>query len=456
MRGLVTLLALCCVFAVSAHAQASIVINEVVYDTEGSDVDCWLELKGEPGMSLDGYTVVGVNGNGGADYNEIALDGFAIPADGYFLITQDENRPDSDYWNEDVNYQNGPDSIQLRYLGDTVDAVGYGSFDSAVFAGEGDPAPDVTPPFSLARCPDGEDSDNNAVDFIADGNPTPGAENMGDCDQQPTDRSICEIAENDPATGRPALEGEYVRVTGISLMESDTWAGNRIEFSITDGECCTNVFWNNNTDPYVQRGDEVEVIGTVGFYNGKTQVTTPNIEINILSTGNPIPEPTEVSTYELATNGEMYESCLLKLTCITIDPDGDQWPPEGEDANMTVDDGSGPTTLRIDRDTNIDGSAPPEGEFSAIGIGGQFAFDEPYDTGYQLVMRDLDDVLYDDCLPPTGACCFADGSCQELLEDECTQVGGEYWIEGEVCEPNPCEPVATYETTWGKIKANYR
>lgn len=541
MRGLVTLLALVCATAVSAQTPPGFVINEVVYDSEGSDVDCWLELKGDPGLPLDGYSVIGINGNGGGEYQEILLDGLVIPDDGYFLITQDPNRPDSDYATDLVNYQNGDDSIQLRYLGEVIDAVGYGAFDGGeVFGGEGNPAPDVTPPLSLARCPDGYDTNDNSADFIADDNPTPGGMNMGNCatgaccfvdgscevlnetacidaggeyegddipcdpnpcePQEPTDRTICEVAENDPATGRPALEGEWVRVTGLALMESNVWSPNRVEFTITDGECCTNVFLGSSPDPFIQRGDEVEVIGTVGFYNGKTQITTPDLTINILSVGNPLPDPVEVTTNELATNGEMYESCLLKLTCVTIDPDGPQWPAnEGDEANMIVDDGTGPTVMRIDRDTNIDGNPAPEGEFSATGIGGQFTFDEPYNDGYQLVLRDIDDVLYDDCQPPTGACCFADGSCEVLFEDECTQVGGDYWIEGEVCEPNPCDqppplgaccfddgscvetdeqdcysmggvlwipdedcdpnpcpPVATEETTWGKIKSDYR
>jgi len=35
----------------------------------------------------------------------------------------------------------------------------------------------------------------------------------------------------------------------------------------------------------------------------------------------------------------------------------------------------------------------------------------------------------------TGACCFADGTCQVTTEAECAT---DLWIEGEVCDPNPC------------------
>jgi hypothetical protein len=37
--------------------------------------------------------------------------------------------------------------------------------------------------------------------------------------------------------------------------------------------------------------------------------------------------------------------------------------------------------------------------------------------------------------PQPGACCFADGSCIETGEAQCD---GDYWLAGEVCDPNPC------------------
>ena len=59
--------------------------------------------------------------------------------------------------------------------------------------------------------------------------------------------------------------------------------------------------------------------------------------------------------------------------------------------------------------------------------------------------------------PPIGACCYGDQQCAELTEEECWAYPEDYlWIEGEVCEPNPCPPVATENSTWGEIKANFR
>jgi hypothetical protein len=41
---------------------------------------------------------------------------------------------------------------------------------------------------------------------------------------------------------------------------------------------------------------------------------------------------------------------------------------------------------------------------------------------------------------PTGACCFADGSCQLLTAAECVAAGGQYFGDNVPCDPNPCVP----------------
>ena len=59
--------------------------------------------------------------------------------------------------------------------------------------------------------------------------------------------------------------------------------------------------------------------------------------------------------------------------------------------------------------------------------------------------------------PDVGACCFGDQQCTELTEEECWAMPEDYlWLVGEICDPNPCPPVATENNTWGEIKANFR
>lgn len=486
------LLALVCLCAALGVAQAQqIVINESVYDSPSTDTDTWTELKGPGGMSLDGYRLIGFNGNGGVLYNPIPLDGYTIPADGYFVVAQNGANAWADLVTNLVDFQNGPDSIQLqRNEGGNwvvVDAVGYETHGgSDVFGGEGTPCVGQVPPNSMARCPDGWDTQNNSADFIQDTAPTPGAPNAGscalpgaccfvdgscqvlvlaactqaggtfqgegtDCDPnpcevtQPTDRTLCEIAADDPNTGLPVLMGEWVRVQGIAITDSDTWQTTHLEFNITDGDCCIDVFWSGVTTPLVQTGDRVEVVGTVTHYNGLTELALPDMSVTILSSGNPLPEPALLTTGELAANGENYESCLIKLECVDIV--SGTWPAAGQNANLTIDDGTGPVTLRIDKETDIDGSPAPTGPFTLVGVGWQFDSSQPYDSGYQILPRALTDLYLDDCQTFTGACCFIDGSCQVLSPTECAGMGGEYQGDDTVCDPNPCEPQVPTDRT---------
>jgi hypothetical protein len=75
----------------------------------------------------------------------------------------------------DVDFQNGPDSIVLRDGDVVLDAVGYGDFTSAVFAGEGEAATTAPAGSSIARLDPRMDSGNNLADFMVLDVPTPGA-----------------------------------------------------------------------------------------------------------------------------------------------------------------------------------------------------------------------------------------------------------------------------------------
>jgi hypothetical protein len=50
-------------------------------------------------------------------------------------------------------------------------------------------------------------------------------------------------------------------------------------------------------------------------------------------------------------------------------------------------------TMRIDSDTDIDGSTAPVGTFDVTGIGSQYDSSSPYDEGYQIFPRQLTDIF---------------------------------------------------------------
>lgn len=174
LRGMFMLAAL----ATGAGCHASTVISEFFYDAAGPDNGLvFVELFGTPGTLLDGLLLEGINGGDGAVYRSVALAGL-IPADGVFVVGDDRGDGASLVANVDlvaeVDFQNGPDSIVLRNDAGVLDALGYGDFSTAVFAGEGQAAADVPAGFSLARIDARLDSNDNRADFTMLGSPTPG------------------------------------------------------------------------------------------------------------------------------------------------------------------------------------------------------------------------------------------------------------------------------------------
>ena len=177
-RGLVAFVFLTAGVARTATG-APVWISELLYDAVGSDQGAvFVELYGPAGLSLDGFTLEGVNGSGGGVGPVLALTG-PIPADGIFVVA-DTDAGTTGVANADLlldfDFQNGPDSVVLRTAaGDVADALGYGSFGAGdVFAGEGAAAPDPPAGQSLARVFANVDTDDNATDFVALETPTPG------------------------------------------------------------------------------------------------------------------------------------------------------------------------------------------------------------------------------------------------------------------------------------------
>ncbi|MBD3235076.1 MAG: hypothetical protein GF330_00030 [Candidatus Eisenbacteria bacterium] len=411
MRAPIVLLGLLlAIGAQGADAQLTLMINEVYYDAPGTDTGMFVELIGPPGLVLDDFQLVGVDGQDGIEYRTILLSGMVIPDDGHLVIGQDASVPNVDYISLHANLENGPDAVELRYfLGprdyELVDGVCYG-YSAFLDCEGGTHADDVPSGSSIARCPNGQDTDDNAADFI-EAVPSPGEPN--DCpNTDPTWMPLCEAVTLDE-NGVPVHLGEWVHIMEPLLILNDdgTYSTDHLDHAATDGECCVYLF-DFDYDPGLMAGDQVDVIGTIDFYNGKVEIAGPDISITVLSSGHPLPDPQLVTTAELASNGNDYESCLIQLCGLTM-VGGDPWPDEGDNANIEVMDETGVVvTLRIDRDTDVDGSAPPAEPFSMCGIAGQYDTSEPYFSDYQILPRHLEDV---NCGGPSPA---RDGSWGEL------------------------------------------
>lgn len=102
-------------------APPDVVINEVDADQTGTDTGEFVELYGEPNLSLDGLVLVLYNGNGDVSYAAYDLDGHSLDGSGFFVIgNAGVPNVGLTFPNPDNNLQNGADAVAL-YQGDDTD-----------------------------------------------------------------------------------------------------------------------------------------------------------------------------------------------------------------------------------------------------------------------------------------------------------------------------------------------
>ena len=189
------------------------------------------------------------------------------------------------------------------------------------------------------------------------------------------------------AEARTQPEGTLVTITG--LVNSGNLSGSGSDYTIQDATAGINMYLAG-VPVALGLGDEVTVTGITEDYSGKYEVkpaTASDIVVN--STGNVLPEAQVISASELASNGEMYESELIRINGLSNAGTGDAWPVSGSDANLDVTDGSGTSVMRIDKETEIDGTPEPVWPMDVVGIVSEF------NGTYQIMPRMLADFLSD-------------------------------------------------------------
>ncbi len=172
------------VFVAASCAAAAVVLNEVLYDPSGADAGReFVELfnAGPTAVCLAGYRIETANG---ADDQPVwstrwtGAPGDTIGPGGLFLVADAGwTGPPSAAATAALTLQNGPDALRLARPGAADDRLGYGELAAPGF-GEGAPHPGAGAGQSLARRPDGRDTDDNAADWVGLDPPTPGAPNF--------------------------------------------------------------------------------------------------------------------------------------------------------------------------------------------------------------------------------------------------------------------------------------
>ena len=127
-----TILVLVPALGIQAQSAGTIFINEIHYDNTGTDADEAVEIAGPAGEDLAGWRLVFYNGNGGAQYASVALNG-VLPdqMDGYGTLSFAQ-----------AGIQNGePDGLALVDPADTV--IQFLSYEGSFSAVDG-PAAGLT------------------------------------------------------------------------------------------------------------------------------------------------------------------------------------------------------------------------------------------------------------------------------------------------------------------------
>ena len=304
----------------------SLVINEIDYDQPSTDTAEFIEIlnNGVSPVDLARWSLVLVNGNGGAVYATFDLTASGALAAGDYLVVCANAATvancDIDVSPDTNLIQNGaPDAVALLLDGVVMDTVSYEGDTVAPYTeGSGAGLEDSTDG-SISRCPNGVDTGQNNLDFEFVAISTPGEENS--CNGA-REVKIHEIQGNGAAS---PLVGAVVIIRGIVVGDfQDGTAGTngdlngfhvQEEDADADADPLTSegifVFNGNSPAVDVQLGDLVRVEGVVSEFNGLTEITSFT-GVTVLSSGNPLPAASVLSLPVTAVDDfEAYEGMLV-------------------------------------------------------------------------------------------------------------------------------------------------
>ena len=188
------------------------------------------------------------------------------------------------------------------------------------------------------------------------------------------------------ADGLPLADGYLTKLRGIVTVASGVFSTSNYDFYMQDNTGGINVFEFNIGATQYNEGDSLEVLGTIDTYNGKVELS--NFDATVLSTGNPLPAPIDISIEDM---GEAYEGRLISIANVTLSAGTWLLTPPDTSYNLTVTDGTGDLIMRIVGSTDIGGNPEPVWPVTVVGIGNQFDTSAPYFEGFQIQPRSYSD-----------------------------------------------------------------
>src|SRR6056300_946973 len=367
--------------------------------SEGSSNNKYIEIYNPTAnaVSLSGYTVY-QSGNGGSYTNTFTTSATIASGGVYMIATNQADASilavaDTAMAYPSIAHFNGDDAMILTYGTDTIDVIGVPGVDpgSSWTVGTGSTANHTL--VRMASIGAGStDWTTGATewDVYAQNTWTYMGAHTSNCiyvAPAPTFDSVVAIntITGVDASGVADSLGTMKWIKGI-VTSIDFDGNGGYSFYVTDGTDGINIYNFADQSGYTtpMMGDSLFLHGEVDQFNGLTELFVDSIYL--ANSGNTLPAPAVVTALDESTESE-----LIQLVGFTL-ADATQWPASGS-ANVDITNGTDTMTMRIDSDTDIDGSTAPAGTFDVTGIGSQFDSSSPYDEGYQIFPRQLTDIF---------------------------------------------------------------
>ncbi|MBN1150498.1 hypothetical protein JXA84_04670 [candidate division WOR-3 bacterium] len=196
-----------------------------------------------------------------------------------------------------------------------------------------------------------------------------------------------------------AHQGEFVVVAGVVTGPSSVFNGSttKTSFWIEDASGGVNVFSSEDEgNVSFVIGTEVVVRGVVTEYNGVTEIVYSSPD-SVLKIGFQRPLP---DTLDLVSNQGLYETVEGRLARVSNAVVVTLPQQSGSGKDFTVRNGRTLISVRVNDDAGIDLSGLQTSQIiNVCGIIGQYTYDNPPASGYQLLPRIIPDIQIADFGP---------------------------------------------------------
>ncbi|HHM02292.1 MAG TPA: T9SS type A sorting domain-containing protein [Caldithrix abyssi] len=206
--------------------------------------------------------------------------------------------------------------------------------------------------------------------------------------------SISSIRQID-ADGALLYKDYAARIMGTVTAGDSIFSLSSLQTYIQDSEAGINVYGEGMGAVNMEEGSMYQVTGKLDQYNGLAELVVSSAD-DIVDKGvnEDPPLPIEITIATLLASPEAFEGLLVRIANADTVAGAGTWPMDGENMNMTITDDGGTSqlTLRVDKDTNIDGSDEPTYPITVTGVISQYDRSSPYSEGYQILPRTRDDI----------------------------------------------------------------